>query len=597
MSPDVSHVAVIYCRVSSDKQERETASLATQEADCRALCATVGLAIGAVYTEAHTGIEVDRPVFQTALEMIRAHRAGVVVIWKLDRFARDQDGQIYTLYQIEKKWGGRVLSVTDKLDDSPQGKFLRNALGFVAERERLGIILRTQRGTRNRAESGKPLTNVHPPYGYVWNEDKTAFVIDPVTAPIVRRIFTKVAQGSTIRAVRMGLDRDGIPTPSQLLETATRRHISEHWPHQTILHIIENPAYKGQAQAYRWQTDKRHEIDQATGVVKTTRTTTYRDEAVRIALPASAVRAIVTPSEWQTANSQIATNKAERVAKRKHHHVALLRAGLAVCGYCGRKAIVKPIGGHPPVYICSGQKDAPYAQCTGHYPSSSVHLVDDDVWVKVVQILRTDALMLAIGYRHARNDDTSAEDYLQEKLDSYTGFIADLQKRLRNLIAAQARIAETDSELAAEYDVLIKEATDQIARLGLEQTALTDSMDDVRDNQIARKVFAIFPDMSTILNLRLEGVGPNPKEPLNKGIADLRGTWAEMVGEIEQEFGYEDKRAILKWLGTRVEILKLRDKVPDGTHWRLSFSLGGLNDSLRTMAQNYGTSGTDNVSL
>ena len=46
-------------------------------------------------------------------------------------------------------------SVTEHVDDSPQGQILRAVIGGMAEMERLKIAERTQRGRRARIEGGK----------------------------------------------------------------------------------------------------------------------------------------------------------------------------------------------------------------------------------------------------------------------------------------------------------------------------------------------------------------------------------------------------------------------------------------------------------
>jgi site-specific DNA recombinase len=92
-------------------------------------------------------------------------------------------------------------SVTEDIDDSPQGQILRAVIGGMAEMERLKIAERTQRGKRARIEAGKYNVGSHAPYGYSWEDPatKARLVENPATAPVVRRIFRTL-----LRVVRPG---------------------------------------------------------------------------------------------------------------------------------------------------------------------------------------------------------------------------------------------------------------------------------------------------------------------------------------------------------------------------------------------------------
>ena len=84
--------------------------------------------------------------------------------------------------------------------------------GF-AEYEREIILERTRRGRIARVKSGKyQLGSV--PYGYRWRPDKSGYDPDPATAPIVVRLYTGVATGSTLETLAATLRREGVPTPT-----------------------------------------------------------------------------------------------------------------------------------------------------------------------------------------------------------------------------------------------------------------------------------------------------------------------------------------------------------------------------------------------
>src|SRR5215213_8195433 len=83
--------AVIYCRVSTSKQETEGTSLGTQEERCRIHAAERGYQIVAVYREVQSGADLfERPHLTRLRESVRQGEVDVVVADALDRLSRSQ---------------------------------------------------------------------------------------------------------------------------------------------------------------------------------------------------------------------------------------------------------------------------------------------------------------------------------------------------------------------------------------------------------------------------------------------------------------------------------------------------------------------------
>ncbi len=120
----------------------------------------------------------------------------VILAYSLDRVSRSQTHLGFLLSEWDHA-GVRLALVTEDLEDTPEGRLLQSVRSFVAEVERLKIKERTVRGRRARAESGRLLPGRKPPIGYLWNDDsKDRLVEDPLTAPVVRRLFRDVTRGS-----------------------------------------------------------------------------------------------------------------------------------------------------------------------------------------------------------------------------------------------------------------------------------------------------------------------------------------------------------------------------------------------------------------
>ena len=114
--------AVIYARYSSHSQTEQ--SIEGQLHDGYAFAEKCGYrVIGEYIDRALTGTKDDRPEFQRLIKDSERHQFQIVIVWKLDRFARNRyDSAIYK--RMLKKNGVRVVSVMENITDSPEGIIL-----------------------------------------------------------------------------------------------------------------------------------------------------------------------------------------------------------------------------------------------------------------------------------------------------------------------------------------------------------------------------------------------------------------------------------------------------------------------------------------
>lgn len=92
-----------------------------------------------------------------------------------------------------------------------------------------------------------PVTG-RPPYGYrprVQNGEKV-FELDPVTAPVVRRIFQEYAAGGGLQAIAERLTADGIPRPSAYDPERNPHHRGSAWSKAAVRAILTNERYVGE---------------------------------------------------------------------------------------------------------------------------------------------------------------------------------------------------------------------------------------------------------------------------------------------------------------------------------------------------------------
>jgi DNA invertase Pin-like site-specific DNA recombinase len=201
--------AVCYVRISQDRKN-ET-STTTQEERVRAHCQAQGWKVVDVIVEpgrsAYKTSRKSRPQFRRVMELIRSGAADVLVVWKLDRAARDLRDLLELVDEL-KEHGARFASVTEHIDTStPSGRMLMQVLGSLAEMESATKSERLQAWQEHRGTSGAVPTGPRP-FGYRREHNKLLIVEDE--ADILRSAADRVLAGDALRGIAKDLAGRGV---------------------------------------------------------------------------------------------------------------------------------------------------------------------------------------------------------------------------------------------------------------------------------------------------------------------------------------------------------------------------------------------------
>lgn len=204
-----------YLRVSTDTQAEHGLGLDVQRQAIKAWARQHGHTITGWHSDegisGSNGLDT-RDALPDAVGEIREHRAGGLVVYRLDRLARDLILQETLLAEIASQ-GGRVFStmpgeqdvITDDPED-PSRRLIRQVLGAVSEYERSLIRLRLRNGRRRKAERGG-FAYGSPAYGF--RAEARELVPEPTEAAAVARIRQLRAQGASVRAIAAALTAEG----------------------------------------------------------------------------------------------------------------------------------------------------------------------------------------------------------------------------------------------------------------------------------------------------------------------------------------------------------------------------------------------------
>lgn len=222
--------AVIYARYSCDRQTEQ--SIEGQLRECKAFAASEGIhIIGEYIDRAISGTTANRPEFQRMIADSRYKTFQAVIVYKLDRFARNRYDS--AMYKSKLKANGvRVLSAKEHITDSPEGIILEGLLEAMNEYYSAELSQKIKRGMRENAIKGKT-TGGNVALGYRIGADKQ-MEIDPAGASLVRRIFTGYDSGMTFTEICDDLNHAGYTTSR-----------GKQFRIDTISRILSNQRYTG----------------------------------------------------------------------------------------------------------------------------------------------------------------------------------------------------------------------------------------------------------------------------------------------------------------------------------------------------------------
>src|SRR3989338_2382990 len=186
---------VLYSRKSTESEERQVLSIDSQIKEMLLLAEKEGLDVVEIKRESHSAKETgQRPIFNEIIDEIRQGKYNGILTWAPDRISRNAGdlGKIVDL--MDAKLLVEIRTYGQRFSNSPSEKFLLMILGSQAKLENDNRGVNVKRGLRIRCEMG--LWAGTAPIGYLNQkliDKKCQIVVDQVRAPIVKKMFEKVA--------------------------------------------------------------------------------------------------------------------------------------------------------------------------------------------------------------------------------------------------------------------------------------------------------------------------------------------------------------------------------------------------------------------
>lgn len=221
-----------YLRVSTDRQVERGMGMTVQEEAVKRWAKANGHRLVAIHRDegisGSNGIET-RVGLHEALQAIQDGIAEGLIVYKLDRLARQLTIQEATLAQVWKHSGTVFTCDIGEIQkddpEDPMRTAMRQMVGVFAQLERGMIVARMRAGRNAKAAQGGYAYGA-PAFGLAASD--RALTIDPVEAATVKRIMELHEGGVTLRQIAKTLQAEG-----------RRSKRGTQWHHKTVASVIK----------------------------------------------------------------------------------------------------------------------------------------------------------------------------------------------------------------------------------------------------------------------------------------------------------------------------------------------------------------------
>ena len=462
-------ITALYERLSrddfgkDDDQQRESNSISNQKAMLEEFAARQGFTNIVHFTDdGISGTCFDRPGFLAMMKEVEAGNVEYLCIKDMSRMGRDylKVGQIM---EILRQRGVRLIAINDGVD-SARGDDdftpFRNIMNEYYARDTSRKIRST---FQSKGKSGKHLTGTVI-YGYLWNEARDQWLVDPEAAEVVKRIFAMTIDGYGPYQIASKLKEEKVLIPSAYLarhgegvnKNKTFKDVYG-WGSSTICNILEKREYLGHTINFK---TRKHFKDKKSHYVPEDEWTIFENTH----------EAIIDQQTFDLV--QKIRGNVRRYPDGWGEAAPL--TGLLYCADCGGKMYVHRTNNGKRIsqYTCSQYSKVPVGKlCT------TQHRINEDVVLSLV------SEMLKAIAEYAKHDRAEFVRVVQEAQSSQQ--TAEVRKQRTRLATAKQRVSELEVLLCKIYEdnILGKLSDSRYATLDAqyekEQSELTAEISDL----------------------------------------------------------------------------------------------------------------------
>jgi len=469
--------AAIYCRVSTEDQEREGTSLQTQLDACLAYCKQKGYQVARRFTETYSGLTLERPKLTELRDLIQSNDIDVVVVYCLDRLSRDPTHGVILTQELEKH-NVTLEAVTETVESTDLGKLISYIRGFASKLEAEKIRERTMRGKLARLKEGKlPQGTGIGIYGYQWDKTTGRRTIIEHEAKVVQKVFTLVLQGFSFHKIALELNKASIKSKTGSM-----------WHPLTIRRIATNETFTGKT--YFGKTKR---------IAKTK--VTSRPQKDWILLP-DVTPPIISEAMFKRTQKVIVQAKQARPIKQNSPY---LLTGFMKCSKCGSPIGGTTLNGKYRYYKCRGSQPTATRDKICNCGYIRANDLENSVWNKIIQMLSHPKTILGLLYDYGTSENGKSEQ--KDILPLINKQIEQLRRKLKTYPAKEKSLYDLLSHEAVTKDYVLDAVNKLKQERSNDESRLKDLLVTRKEAQQERLTFELSELSDLIISELLKSTG------------------------------------------------------------------------------------------
>ena len=376
-----------------------------------------------------SGTRFDRPGFMAMMAEVEAGNVGCIVVKDMSRLGRDylKVGQIM---EILRQKGVRLIAINDSVDSFKGDDDFTPFRNIMNEWYARDTSKKIKSVFKAKGMSGKHLTGTVS-YGYLWDEKRENWIVDPEAAAVVKRIFNLTMEGYGPYQIARQLKEQGVEIPAVHLarygEGVNKNKTVKDpcgWSSSTIVHLLKKREYLGHTVNFKtrkhFKDKKSHYVDESDWVIF--------------------------ENTHEPIIDQDTFDNVQRIRENVKRYPdgwgeAAPLTGLMFCADCGGKMYVHRINNGKRIsqYTCSQYSKIP----VGTLCRTQHRITESVVLTLVADMLRA----IAAYAQHDRAEFVKAIQEAQTSRET-----ADISKKKSRLTTAKRRVGELEKLMCKIYE-------------------------------------------------------------------------------------------------------------------------------------------------
>lgn len=233
----------IYCRKSSEQEDRQILSLPAQAAELQNLAEREQLNVVDIFQESKSAHTTGRPKFDAMIARIEVGEADGIIVWDESRLARNSLDGGKLIYMMDLGLIQEIRKPSKIYRNTPDDKSWLSMCFMMSKKESDDKGVNVKRGLRTKAEKGWYPSSWTKP-GYMWDNAERgnkSILVDPTRFPLIKQCWELMLTGAytTPQILRKLNEEWGYRSPVRKTTGGKPMHRSQ------LYNIFSDPYYYG----------------------------------------------------------------------------------------------------------------------------------------------------------------------------------------------------------------------------------------------------------------------------------------------------------------------------------------------------------------